>query len=396
MIDLAPQVMLLADSNGSILRANKALLNLISSDSFNAVLGSRFQDVFRFSDPHKIAPLLNPAEGHTSFEAHALLPDRTEGRFRFTAVRSSGPQSLTVIIAEDITGETEKAVTAETRHRTDAVRALGGALMHNVNQPLTVILLRAHLLQLDVEKGSASPSQISESLGDIVGLTQQIAGIIRSAAQTRDFVTVPYADGTDILDLNRSSPSSDGLPDTSPLTLFNILLGALDTHEPGAMLHAQNTAMYASRISRELEMEFHQASTIERGAFFHDIGKLGVPDYILRKAGDLTDGETEVMRTHALLGSRLLGAFPSLSNESAVANCHHERFDGRGYPRGLKANEIPLGARIAAVADAYDVLNSGRSYKSAVDASSAMAEIASNSGSQFDPRVVEAFQRVTA
>ncbi|MBD3221472.1 HD domain-containing protein [bacterium] len=141
-------------------------------------------------------------------------------------------------------------------------------------------------------------------------------------------------------------------------------------------------------------------STLTRAAALHDIGKVGIPDAILCKPGKLTDTEYEVMRTHAQLGADILrdlmsthGAFPMLEMGTEVALCHHERWDGQGYPRQLAGDAIPLSARIVSVVDVYDALTSKRVYKSAWTQEDTLAQLRDMAGAQFDPRLVEVFLR---
>jgi HD-GYP domain-containing protein (c-di-GMP phosphodiesterase class II) len=130
---------------------------------------------------------------------------------------------------------------------------------------------------------------------------------------------------------------------------------------------------------------------IARGAFLHDIGKMGIPDSILRKPGPLTNEEREIMRTHCDIGFSVLKRIPFLKDAAEIVLTHQECFDGTGYPRGLKGEQIPLGARIFAVADTLDAMISDRPYRKAMPISAAREEIRRYAGRQFDPRVVEVF-----
>jgi HD-GYP domain-containing protein (c-di-GMP phosphodiesterase class II) len=126
----------------------------------------------------------------------------------------------------------------------------------------------------------------------------------------------------------------------------------------------------------------------------HDVGKIAVPDAILRKPGKLTRDEQEIMRAHCERGYEMLCTIPFLSDASEIVRAHHERFDGKGYPRGLRGSEIPMGARIFAVADALDAITSDRPYHHAGTFAAACEDIRRCSGSQFDPEVVEAFSKI--
>jgi HD-GYP domain-containing protein (c-di-GMP phosphodiesterase class II) len=130
---------------------------------------------------------------------------------------------------------------------------------------------------------------------------------------------------------------------------------------------------------------------IARGAFLHDIGKMAIPDAILRKPGALTPDEITIMREHSYRGYQILKKIPFLTEASEIVYAHQERFDGTGYPRGLKGDEIPLGARIFSIADTMDAMTSDRPYRQAQSMSAAREEIKRWSGRQFDPKVVETF-----
>ncbi len=131
----------------------------------------------------------------------------------------------------------------------------------------------------------------------------------------------------------------------------------------------------------------HRLTYIERGAFLHDIGKIGVPDAILMKPESLSDEEWKVMKKHPEIGKRMIEGISFLKDSVPILHCHHERFDGTGYPRGLKGEQIPLEARIFSVADALDAMLSDRPYRKALPLERARSTIVGESGKQFDPRI---------
>jgi HD-GYP domain-containing protein (c-di-GMP phosphodiesterase class II) len=130
---------------------------------------------------------------------------------------------------------------------------------------------------------------------------------------------------------------------------------------------------------------------MQRGALLHDVGKIGVSDTILHKPGPLTDEEWVDMRRHPKIGHDMLKEISFLSGAAGIVLAHHERFDGKGYPRGLRADEIPLGARIFVIADTFDAMTSDRPYRAALPVETARDEIIRCSGTQFDPKCVQAF-----
>ncbi len=147
-------------------------------------------------------------------------------------------------------------------------------------------------------------------------------------------------------------------------------------------------------IAEVLEVPAERHATLRRGALLHDIGKIGVPDRILRKPGPLTEREWETMRSHPDLGARIIANIPFLEEVATIVRAHHERWDGSGYPEGLAEEEIPLGARIFAVADGFDAMTSDRPYRRGRPLEEALAEVERCAGTQFDPAVVRAFRAV--
>jgi len=155
--------------------------------------------------------------------------------------------------------------------------------------------------------------------------------------------------------------------------------------------HSKRVTAFTIWIARAMGLPRDQINVIARGAFLHDIGKMAIPSPILWKPGALTPDETTIMREHCLRGFEILQKLPFLAEASNVVYTHHERFDGTGYPRGLKGEQIPLGARIVAVANAFDSITSDLPYRRAQSLSRAREEIQRGSGCQFDPKVVAVF-----
>ena len=167
--------------------------------------------------------------------------------------------------------------------------------------------------------------------------------------------------------------------------------GALDAKDAETEGHCQRVTAFTIRIAKAMGVDKGLLRHIARGAFLHDIGKMGVPDSILRKPGPLTTEEREIMRRHCEIGFSVLQRIPFLKEAAEIVLAHQECYDGSGYPRGLKGEQIPLGARIFAVADTLDAMISDRPYRKALPISAARDEIRRYSGRQFDPRVVEVF-----
>jgi putative two-component system response regulator len=168
---------------------------------------------------------------------------------------------------------------------------------------------------------------------------------------------------------------------------------AAECRDDGTHQHTERVATLAELIAGELGMGAQQLATVRLAAPLHDIGKLGIPDQILLKPGGLTDDEQAVMKTHTTIGAHILGEseYPVLVMAREIALTHHERWDGAGYPAGLRASAIPIAGRIVAVADVFDAITHERPYKQALPADYAISEITRASGAQFDADVVDAF-----
>jgi response regulator RpfG family c-di-GMP phosphodiesterase len=169
------------------------------------------------------------------------------------------------------------------------------------------------------------------------------------------------------------------------------LSAALDLRDNETAGHSRRVTLYALEIARRHNFSPDQLKQLERGAYLHDIGKIGISDSILLKPGKLTPEETAVMQTHVRIGYELMNRVAFLHSAAQIVLTHQECYDGSGYPRGLMREEIPLGARIFAVADTLDAMMSERPYRHGRSYAVARAEIQRESGRQFDPHVVAAF-----
>jgi response regulator RpfG family c-di-GMP phosphodiesterase len=171
------------------------------------------------------------------------------------------------------------------------------------------------------------------------------------------------------------------------------LATALETKDTGTRAHSQRVQRYALCLAEAIEPALAGDASAEYGFLLHDVGKIGIPDRVLLKPGPLTRPERRLMQTHTQLGEQMLGDVGFLRGEGLkIVRSHHERWDGQGYPDGIGGEEIPLGARIFALADTLDAITSHRPYRRAQSWATARAEILAQEGSQFDPTVVEAFR----
>jgi response regulator RpfG family c-di-GMP phosphodiesterase len=171
------------------------------------------------------------------------------------------------------------------------------------------------------------------------------------------------------------------------------LASALESKDTGTRAHSQRVQRYAIELARGLAPELAEDQSAQYGFLLHDVGKIGIPDNILLKPQGLTEHEERLMRTHTVLGEQMLGGVAFLQGPGLhVVRHHHERWDGQGYPDGLRGSETPLGARAFAVADALDAMTSDRPYRKARSWDYARVEIADEANRQFDPDVVDAFR----
>ncbi len=169
---------------------------------------------------------------------------------------------------------------------------------------------------------------------------------------------------------------------------------ALDLKDSETEGHSKRVTAYTIALARAMGIPPNEIKIIARGAFLHDIGKMAIPDEILRKPGKLTPEEQVIMQDHCTRGYHILRKIPFLSEAAAIVYTHQEHFDGNGYPSRLRGNEIPIGARIFAVADAMDAITSDRPYRKARSFEMAHEEILRCSGTQFDPNVVDVFLKI--
>lgn len=178
------------------------------------------------------------------------------------------------------------------------------------------------------------------------------------------------------------------------LKALRALMRALDAKDEYSSGHSQRVVVLAMRMADELNLAEEERYRLQLSAFLHDIGKIGMPDSILKKADSLEDYEFRKAKDHPVIGSKIIAEIEELSDVASIVRHHHERFDGTGYPDGLKGEAIPFFSRILAILDSYEALVSDRVYRKAIKTSQALQEIRKNAGRQFDPFLVDIFSRV--
>ena len=194
----------------------------------------------------------------------------------------------------------------------------------------------------------------------------------------------------------RKNGAAHGAMDDPCMETIAMLADAIEAKDPYTRGHCQSVATIAVRTGKHLGWTGPMLDPLRYAALLHDVGKIGIPDNILLKPERLLPEEFEVIQRHSRIGSDLVSRIASLRSIAPIILHHHERFDGRGYPHGLRGDGIPLAARIIGVVDALDAMTSPRPYRQAVNRSQALAELHRCAGSQFDPAVVAAVTSVVA
>jgi putative nucleotidyltransferase with HDIG domain len=275
--------------------------------------------------------------------------------------------------------------------RTLFMVGLGGVLMamlfsliasRSISQPLSNLAVDiersgktgALWNDFSVDSSTHEVNLLASALNRAASARRQVEGELRSARDGAEAAT------------NRVELTYD---DT-----LQALGAALDLRDNETAGHSHRVTRYCLELAKRIGCSGEQLKHIERGAYLHDIGKIGTPDAILLKPGKLTSEEREIMQQHARVGYELVSRIEFLQDAAEIVHTHQERYDGKGYPQGLAGDAIPLGARIFAVADTFDAMTSNRPYRNALPLAVALEEINNESGRQFDPKVVEVLRTI--
>lgn len=227
---------------------------------------------------------------------------------------------------------------------------------------------------------------------------RQVEAVVTRALEHQDLIVAKqrYEDHLEELVEQRTAEldqALNSLEDAYRSTL-KALTAALETRDLETHGHSERVVSYSMRLGREYGLDNERLKSLEFGSLLHDIGKIGVPDLILRKPAKLTSEEWVLMREHPVHGQQILRGIKFLEGAARVVAQHHEKWDGSGYPLGLSADDIDICARIFSVADAFDAITSDRVYRKGKPYEAAAQELDEWAGKQFDPKVVEAFHRV--
>ena len=236
-----------------------------------------------------------------------------------------------------------------------------------------------------------SPLQLVATVERLAGGMEQVPPVERLPREDNGQLLMYARDLRQILELERAQRR---LVQEAYRATVGALADALATKDTGTRAHSQRVQRYAAELVRGLDSTLAEDPGVEYGFLLHDVGKIGIPDQILQKPGELSDEERRLMQQHTVLGDQMLRGVKFLQGEGiAVVRSHHERWDGGGYPDGLAGTQIPIGARVFAVADALDAMTSDRPYRPAGSWDDAAAGITREAGKQFDPNIVDAFTR---
>ena len=175
------------------------------------------------------------------------------------------------------------------------------------------------------------------------------------------------------------------------VSIIRALASTVDAKDHYTLGHSQKVSEYSHMIAEEMNLPERDREAIKYAGLLHDIGKIALADDIIKKPSRLTENEFEMVRKHPIVGAKIIKEIDSLAPIVPIVLHHHERFDGKGYPDALAGEQIPLGARIVFLADAYDTMVSARAYRDMIPPELAISELRKNAGSQFDPKVVDAF-----
>ncbi len=231
-----------------------------------------------------------------------------------------------------------------------------------------------------------------EEVRIVVDRTLEKRRLIRENREYQQKLELRVAERTrELLEKNREVEGLYADLEDSYESTLEAMITALDFRDNETLGHSRRVVEYAVIVARSMGIGEPDLSWIRRGAILHDVGKIGVSDAILRKPGKLDAAEWEEMKRHPEMGYRMLKHVRFLKPALEIIHCHQERWDGSGYPRGLKGDEIPLGARIFAAVDTFDAMTSDRPYRAAMSIRAARDEIRRFSGIQFDPAIAEAF-----
>ena len=306
------------------------------------------------------------------------------------AVSASPPEAM-VLALYDLDGF--KAYNDSFGHPAgdDLLRRLGGALARSTEAHGRAYRLGGDEFCILAATRNLPAEAICKAAEE--ALSERGSGFAITASWGKVLIPVEVTTSTDALRVadRRMYAKKGRRADSTRSQTRGVLLRMLHEREPGLERHLDGVARLAAAFGRALALDAEEQDVLVRASELHDIGKIAVPDEILHKGADLTAEEWELMRKHPLIGQRVLDAAPAMSPVATLVRSTHERWDGGGYPDRLAGGEIPLGARIIFICDAYNAMVEGRPYRAPMSRAQALEELRGGAGTQFDPDLVRAF-----
>jgi putative nucleotidyltransferase with HDIG domain len=324
--------------------------------------------------------------------ASTLPPDRA-GDVETALARSNVEEGTLALAMESHAFRKLFAVGDTTIYALSSIDQASGAPMRSAMRHLALIAVGATVLAL---AGSFSLArQLTRPIGRLLTSLERmtashdIRALLPRTGSSRELDTL-----TDTFNaLITSVEAAEEQTEAAYTGAIRALAAALDARDPYTAGHSERVGVLAVAIGRELRLSGADLEVLRLGALLHDIGKIGIPDQVLMKPGPLTDREYDAIKEHPAVGARILRTVPFLSPHIPIVELHHERPDGRGYPHGLRGEDIPLAARIVHVADAYDAMTSARAYRRAMPPGDAVRELWRCAGTEFHADVVGALVR---
>ncbi|MGE5276047.1 MAG: HD domain-containing phosphohydrolase [Acidobacteriota bacterium] len=317
----------------------------------------------------------------TRFPARVTRSERTRRGDVLASIAPVGEPDWGVLLERDLDLAFASVSLMERDTLLWSAVALAGALL--------VGIVFARRLSQPIAQLAASTRAISE--GEY-GATVEVGGTAEIAALSASFNRMSESIRDAFEKVQRAARENRELF----LSSIRALAEAIDAKDPYTRGHSERVARYASAIAEQMDLTAEQVEKVRLAALLHDVGKIGVDDRIIRKPTALTEEEFEVMKTHPAKGAAIMGAIPQLADVIPGMKHHHEKWEGGGYPDGLKGEAIPMQARIVTVADTFDAMTTTRPYQKAMEIGYVIERIKSFSGIRYDPVVVEAFLRACA
>ena len=318
------------------------------------------------------------------------LPAKAAREFETNIGRSKDPDGIATLDGEQQAYRRLVAVGDTTFYALGSIDAMSRSAMRDAEWSLALVAAAALLLALGASFWLAR--LLAEPIGT---LSSSLAAMAASHDVKARLPLTGSSREVDALtdtfnDLMASVATAEAQTEAAYTGAIRALATALDARDAYTAGHSERVSVLSIAIGRHLLLPAGDLEVLRLGALLHDIGKIGVPDSVLMKPGKLTETEFQAIRQHPVLGARILRSVPFLSRHLAIVELHHERPDGRGYPHGLRGDDIPLAARIVHVADAYDAMTSARAYRGARPSSEALQELWRCAGTEFHAEIVGA------